>query len=126
MTERYVDQLMSRPVETVSPTATVRDAARTMTERDVGAVVVVDGEGGIEGVLTTTDLARLIGRGESSESAVAEFMRTPVITTTRDTPVHEVAGTMMDNLIHHVPVVDGEEVVGIITTLDLTAHLARS
>ncbi|WP_254538314.1 CBS domain-containing protein [Halomarina litorea] len=50
-------------------------------------------------------------------------MQTDVLTTTRDTPVEDVAATMVDHLAHHVPVVEGRVVVGIVSTLDLTAQL---
>jgi CBS domain-containing protein len=126
MADLYVDQLMSRPVETVSPTTSIHDAAERMIRKDVGAVVVVDDADRLQGLLTATDFVLLVRDGlASSDATVGEFARTDVFTTTRDTPVSEVATTMVDYLIHHVPVVDGEVVVGMLTTLDLTAHLAR-
>lgn len=126
MEELYADQLMSRPVETVTPSTPIQDAAEDLITHDVGSVVVVDEANQIEGLLTATDYV-LIVRDElaSADATVAEFMQTDVITTTRSAPVRDVADAMLDHLIHHVPVVDGEEVVGMITTLDLTAYLAR-
>lgn len=127
MAERYVDQLMSRPAETVTTDTPLQEAADRLITNDVGAVVVVDESGRIEGVLTATDFVRAFREGSTSpDGTVAELMRTDVMTTTRDTLVSEVAATMIERLIHHVPVVDGDEVVGMITTLDFAAHLARS
>jgi CBS domain-containing protein len=126
MQELYVDQLMSRPVETVTPDTPIRDAADTLISNDVGAVVVSDGDR-LEGLLTATDFAALVRDGEtSSDATVADVMRTDVVETRRDAPVREVAEAMLERSIHHVPVTDGDTVVGMITTLDLTAHLARS
>ena len=127
MVELYVDQIMSRPVETVTPDIAIGEAAAEMISNDVGAVVVVDEAGGIEGLLTATDFVRLAREGMASpEATVGEVMRTDVITTTRSAPVSDVTDAMLEHLIHHVPVVDGEEVVGMVTTMDLAAYLARS
>jgi CBS domain-containing protein len=127
MAERYVDQLMSRPVETVPPDATVGEAAEELITNDVGAVVVSSDGSRLEGLLTATDFVQCVRDGSwSSETVVADVMQTDVLTTTPGTPVGEVAAVMIDHLIHHVPVVDGREVVGIITTLDVTGHVASS
>jgi CBS domain-containing protein len=127
MEELYVDQLMSRPVETVTPDTPVREAAAELVRHDVGALVVVDERGRLEGILTATDFVLLVRDGTATADAtVGEFARTDVITTTRTAPVSDVAETMLDRRIHHVPVVDGEEVVGMVTSVDLAARLARS
>ncbi|RLM53915.1 CBS domain-containing protein [Halobellus sp. Atlit-31R] len=127
MDELYVDQLLSRPVETVAPNTPIPEAAATLIEHDVGAVVVVDDADRTVGLLTATDVVALVRDGTAAAGVtVADRMRTDVITTTRDALVADVADTMVDNLIHHVPVVDGDDVVGMITTFDLTAYLART
>jgi CBS domain-containing protein len=127
MEELYVDQIMSRPVETVPPSTPIHDAAEELIKHDVGALVVVDDANQIEGLLTATDFV-LIVRDQmvSSDATVAEFMRTDVITTKRNAPVSDVIDAMLEHLIHHVPVVDGGEVIGMVTTMDLTASLSRS
>ncbi|WP_049986138.1 CBS domain-containing protein [Halobellus rufus] len=122
-----VDRVLSRPVETVTPDTTIPAAAATMLDHDVGAVVVLDDSDQLVGLLTVTDVAAHVSEGRvSPDATVGEWMRTDVTTTTPETAIGEVAETMVDRLIHHVPVVDGESVVGMVTTLDLTAHLARS
>ena len=127
MTGLYVDQLVSRPAETVTTDTPLQETADQRITNDVGAVVVVDDSGRIEGILTATDLVRAFSEGAiSPDGTVADLMRADVATTTRDTLVSEVAATMIERLIHHVPVVDGDEVVGMITTLDLESHLTRS
>jgi len=127
MVELYVDQIMSRPVETVNPTTTLGDAAETMIRHDVGAVIVVDDSDGFEGILTATDFVLLAMEGSTaSDVTVAESMRTDVVTTQRTEPASDVVDAMLEELIHHVPVVDGNEVVGMVTTFDLAAYLGRS
>ncbi|MFC7132823.1 MULTISPECIES: cyclic nucleotide-binding/CBS domain-containing protein [Salinibaculum] len=126
MEEHYVDQIMSQPVETVSPTTTLQDAAAEMVRHDVGALVVLDDADRFRGLLTEADFVLLARDGRSpSDSAVAEVMRTDVVTTSRVTPVSEAATTMLDHLVHHVPVVDGGEVVGMLTSMDVASSFVR-
>lgn len=126
MHEIYVDQLMSRPIETVSVSTPVTEAATTLIREDVGAVIV-DDEDRLVGILTATDFVQMVrDEAVSSGTTVAEYMHSDVVTTTRNAPIGDVAAKMLEHGIHHVPVVDDEEVVGIVTTMDLTAHLSRS
>jgi CBS domain-containing protein len=126
MADLYVDQIMSRPVETVTPKTSLRDAAEAMIEHDVGAVVVADGANRFEGLLTATDFVLFVRDGAAPAMPVSEAMHTDVVTTERRAPASEVVDAMLEHLIHHVPVVDEEEVVGMVTTFDLTAYLGRS
>jgi CBS domain-containing protein len=126
MADVYVDDLMSEPVETVSRDVTLQSAARTLLERDVGALVVVDGSGAAVGLVTATDFVRLASDGVASgEVDVAEYMRTDLVTTTRGALASTVAREMVDRRIHHVPVLEADEPVGMLTTTDLTAYLAE-
>jgi CBS domain-containing protein len=89
--------------------------------------VVVDEADRIEGLLTATDLVRIVRDGAAGPDAtVAKFIRTEVITARPSAPVREVAEAMLEHLIHHVPVVDGDEPVGMITSFDLATRLGRS
>ncbi|GAB7095304.1 hypothetical protein JCM30237_24570 [Halolamina litorea] len=125
--ELYVDHVMSRPVETIEPTASLRDAAAAMIRHDVGALVVVDDNDRLEGILTATDFVLLAVEGElPPDEPVATPMRTDVITVERDAPASEAVDAMLDHLIHHVPVVENETVVGMVSTFDFTARLGRS
>jgi CBS domain-containing protein len=126
MVELYVDQVMSRPARTVAPTASLRVAAGEMLAHDVGALVV-EGADGVGGVLTTTDLVGFVaGETPAEDATVAEHARTDVVTTERRAPVAEVVAAMRDRRIHHVPVVDGDEVVGMVSTFDLAVWLGRT
>ena len=126
MEDIFVGRLMSAPVETVRPHASLSEAAAQLLEHNIGSVVVVDEAGHLEGILTATDFVRLAGNDAvASEVTVAEYMSTDVITATANDPITSVADTMIDNRFHHVPVVDeAEGVVGIITTTDLTAYVS--
>ncbi|WP_136590539.1 CBS domain-containing protein [Salinigranum halophilum] len=126
MEDIFVGRLMSAPVETVRPNATLGEAAAQLLEHNIGSVVVVDDDGHLEGILTATDFVRLAAEDAvASDVRVDEYMSTDVVTTTANDPITDVADTMIDNRFHHVPVVDDEEgVVGIITTTDLTAYVS--
>ncbi|WP_142859928.1 CBS domain-containing protein [Salinigranum halophilum] len=126
MEDIFVGRLMSAPVETVRPNATLGEAAAQLLEHNIGSVVVVDDDGHLEGILTATDFVRLAAEDAvASDVRVEEYMSTDVVTTTANDPITSVADTMIDNRFHHVPVVDDEEgVVGIITTTDLTAYVS--
>jgi CBS domain-containing protein len=127
MVERYVDQIMSRPVETVTPTTPLRDVAAEMIKHDVGAVVVSDDANQFEGLLTSTDIVLLVRNEEAAPAMpVSEVMQTDVVTTERSAPARDVVDSMAEHRIHHVPVVDGTEVVGMVTTFDLAVSLGRS
>ena len=126
MEDIFVGRLMSAPVETVRPNATLGEAAAQLLEHNIGSVVVVDDDGHLEGILTATDFVRLAAEDAvASDVRVDEYMSTDVVTTTANDPITDVADTMIDNRFHHVPVVDDEEgVVGIITPTDLTAYVS--
>ena len=125
MGERLVDEIMSRPVVTVTPTTSLRDVAAEMIRRDVGAVAVVDGTDQFEGLLTATGFVLRVRDGNAKPAMpVSEAMEVDVVTTQRRVPVSDVVDAMLDHRIHHVPVVDGTAVVGMVTTFDLVATLS--
>ncbi|MEF8843534.1 MAG: CBS domain-containing protein [Haloarculaceae archaeon] len=97
-----------------------------MLDRGIGSAVVVDGDDGLEGILTATDFVGIIADGDPDPSAtVGTAMSTDVTTTTANEPVRSVADLMLEHGFHHVPVLDYSEVIGIITTTDLTAYISR-
>ena len=127
MEDVFVGRLMSTSVHTVTPHASVQEAARKMIDNDIGSVVVVDADGGIDGILTSTDFVRIVAEGHpSAETTVSAHMTADVVTTTANADVRDVADTMIERGFHHVPVIDDTEgVIGMITTTDLTAYLSH-
>ena len=125
MDDVFVGSLMSSPVHTVGPETSLRDAGRTMLDRDIGSVIVVDDDERLEGILTATDFVRTVANGDPDPNATVDsVMSTDVTTTTADEPVQSVADLILDRGFHHVPVVDGRQVIGVITTTDLTAYVS--
>ena len=109
-----------RALLSISPDASVLDAIKVMAEKGIGALVVLQGTA-LVGVVTERDYARkVILKGRSSENTlVSEIMTENVITTTGDDSVDECMNLMTDRRIRHLPVVDGESVIGIISIGDL-------
>ena len=106
--------------------ATVFDAISKMVESNVGSLLVAD-EGEIVGIVTERDYLRRValqGRTEK-ETAVRDIMTSPLYVATPDTPIDECMALMTDRRIRHVPVVDGGEVVGIVSIGDLVKFTAK-
>jgi CBS domain-containing protein len=127
MEDVFVGSLMSSPVHSVDSDATLREAGRVLLDNDIGSVVVID-DGELQGILTATDFVRVVA-GENEWGAatpVDGVMTREVLTTTADTSIAVAADLMVETGHGHVPVVDGESVIGVITTADLTAYVSTT
>ena len=112
-------------VFSVPPTATVYDAMKIMSDKDIGALLVMDGAN-FEGLVTERDYARkIILQGRSSkDTAVREIMSEPLITITPDTSVDEAMRLMTTNRIRHLPVFCDSKVHGLISIGDLVQWIS--
>lgn len=121
-----VSQLMTSGVLTVAADAKIRDAAATLLEEGVGSLVVVDENDSPVGMFTTTDLTGFVSADESGgETAVSEYMTDQVVTVGIDESLSGAAAKMIRHDVHHLPVTDADgEVVGMLSTMDLTAHFS--
>jgi len=110
---------MTSEVLTVAPEDTVGEAAEKMVARGVGSVLVSD-YGRLIGILTERDLLRAVAdRIHSSEARVREWMTREPITVTQETPAEDAARTMLEHGFRHLPVVDGEQTIGIVSLRDV-------
>lgn len=109
-----------REIISVDPDASVLDAITTMADKKVGALVVLQG-GSLLGIVTERDYARkVIIKGRSSRSTrVDEIMTTTVQTATPEKTVRECMGMMSEGRFRHLPVVEDEAIVGVISIGDL-------
>ncbi len=107
-------------VWSIPPNATVYDALRLLAERDIGALLVIQGEQ-LVGILSERDYARkVILKGKSSmKTAVSEIMTERVVVITPQNTVEEAMAVMTEKHLRHLPVVEGEKVVGVVSIGDL-------
>jgi CBS domain-containing protein len=125
MDDIFVGSLMSSPVHTVTVDTSRQEAGQMMLEHGIGSVVVVDEDGALAGILTATDFVRMLAdRDADPATTVESAMSTDLVTTTANESIRSVADTMIEHGFHHVPVVEGDDVVGVITTTDLTAYVS--
>ena len=111
---------MSEVVLTVGPGHTLREAARMMTEKSVGAAVVLDEEAPGPRVISERDVLISIGRGEDpDEERVADHMSGSVITASPDWSLERAASEMAARRIRHLVVVDGGELAGVLSMRDV-------
>ena len=107
-------------VWSVLPESSVYDAIHLMAEKQIGALLVMENQR-LVGVISERDYARsVILKGRSSEKThVKEIMSADVITATRQNSIEDCMGIMTKNRIRHLPIMDGDEVVGVVSLGDL-------
>ena len=106
-------------IYSVAPQAKVYDALRTMADKNVGALVVVE-EGRLVGIFSERDYARkvvLLGKS-SHDTPVREIMTTKVVTIDPDRTAGECMALMTEKRFRHVPVMEGGRLVGVISIGD--------
>lgn len=118
-----VKQVLNRKgakVFSVSPETSVFDALKLMADHDIGAVLVTQSEE-LVGIFTERDYARkLVLKGISSKEAkVGEIMTSNLFTVSSSDRINDVMMTMSSRRFRHVPVVDGDQLIGIITIGDV-------
>jgi CBS domain-containing protein len=109
---------MSRDLLTVEAAVPVIEVAQRMVERDVGAVLVLE-DGRLAGIMTERDLMRAVARGLRDDMMVAACMTANPETIAPDDTTEHAAVLMIHGGFRHLPVVDGDEVVGVVSIRDL-------
>jgi CBS domain-containing protein len=117
-----VGDVMSTPLETISADATVEAAAVKMRDNGISALVVRSSP---PSIITSTDVLHTVADGlDPAETSVTAVMTDAVESVPPDLLVEEVAAMMMTFGIKHLPVVDGDDYVGMISSTDITAQVA--
>jgi CBS domain-containing protein len=140
-------QIMTRNVVTVTPEATIIDAAKMMLQHHVGGLPVVDAGGRLVGMVSDGDfirraeigterrrgrwLARLLGRRQIATDfvrahgrKVGDIMTLDPVTVAEDTPLEKVVRVMEANNVKRIPVINDDRLVGIITYTDFVQTIA--
>lgn len=117
---RHLLEGKGKAVFAVAPDASVYDAVRQMAEKNVGALVVMQGDM-LVGIVSERDYARkvILKDRASRDTPVAEIMTASVITVSVDATVDECMRLCTDGRLRHLPVIDGEKMVGIVSIGDL-------
>ena len=114
-----------RAVETVAVTTNLAEVIRRFVDKRVRSLVVTD-NGGVVGMVSQKDVLRRINEqgARALRESVSETMSSHVISVALDTPVEEIERIFLEKRINHIPVVEGQELVGIVTPADvLDSHL---
>jgi CBS domain-containing protein len=115
-----VRDAMTTEVVTVTPTRTLRDAARVMSEHNVGAVVVLDPEQPGPGILTERDVMRSLGAGEGpDDELVQDHLTSNVVFADGDWSLEEAAETMTRGGFRHLIVLNAGHLEGMLSMRDI-------
>lgn len=116
----HVRDGMSEMVLTVGPGHSLRDAARLMSQRHVGAAVVIDPDAGGPGIITERDVLNSIGEGQSPDAElVADHLTRDVVFAEPDWSLEQAASAMVRGGFRHLIVVERGEIVGILSVRDV-------
>ena len=120
-----VKDLMTKNVVTIDADRTVFEAAVLMTKKDIGDLIVVDGNTPV-GIITERDFVRrVLAERKTADSKVAEIMTHPLKVIDPEAPIKEAARRMVNKRIRRLPVIKDNKLVGIITVADFARHLSK-
>ena len=116
----WILETKGHEIWSVSPDGTVYDAIKLMADKNLGALVVLEGDQ-MKGIVSERDYARkVILRGKSSkETLVEEIMSTDVVTIRPEQSINECMTLMTNKRIRHLPVLENEKLVGMISIGDV-------
>ncbi|TFH03458.1 MAG: CBS domain-containing protein [Nitrosopumilus sp.] len=121
-----VKDIMTKSVISVDSTITVNEAAKMMEDAKVGAVIVMENNTPV-GIVTDRDFTvKIVAHAYQITTPVKQIMSSPLIATSPDETVLMAADLMHTRNIRKLPVIDNDQVVGIITSTDLVNQLAIS
>ena len=108
-------------VFTVEPTVSLADAAKSLTNHGIGALVVTDAEGHTIDIISERDIVRALGEKESAafETPVAEIMNRKVVFCSRHDKLVDLMQRMTDGKFRHLPVIEDGRLVGIVSISDV-------
>lgn len=124
MNVEHILQAKGHDVLTIEPSRTLADAARALTEKRIGAVVVAGPDGSVLGILSERDIVRAVARAGTAalDTPVSQHMTGKVVTCTRQTSINDLMGMMTERKFRHLPVVENGRLCGIISIGDVVKH----
>jgi CBS domain-containing protein len=123
---RHKHSINGADVVTIAPTETVAALVTALAEHNIGALIAVDGDR-VAGIVSERDVVRRVAeRGAAVlEATVGEIMTTSVVSCSSTDTVDSIAATMTERRIRHMPVIDGSELVGVISIGDVVSSRIR-
>ena len=121
MIVNHILSLKGRDVATIDPNRTLSEAARVLAERRIGALLIVDGQRPVSGIISERDIVRAVANlgAKALDEPVSRFMTEKVLTCTGETSINHVMELKTQQKFRHVPVVEGGRLVGIVSIRDV-------
>ena len=120
-----IQDIMTRALITVNTSTTVLQIAKMMEQGGIGAIIVKENDGPV-GIVTDRDFAtKIAAHNLPFDTHVEKIMSSPLITINHDAPISTAAEMMTSKKIRKLAVTENGKIVGIITSTDLVAHLAK-
>ncbi|MEX2457983.1 MAG: CBS domain-containing protein [Actinomycetota bacterium] len=118
-----VSDIMTEAAVTDRADESLGQAAKRMWEQQTGSILLVDGDR-LLGILTERDVLRAVAEGLELSTPVSEVMSKDLVTVDPSTTLRDAARIMSDRWIRHLPVIDHDRLVGVVSQRDLAAVLA--
>lgn len=116
-------EIMQKKVVTISPDATIRDAAKKMKDYRIGYILITNGES-VKGCVTDRDLVMWLASGKNPDDArVDSLMQSNIVTALPDTDVFEASKVMARKKIRRLPIVENGRLMGLVSISDLASVL---
>ena len=124
MTVKAILSRKGSTVVTITPTASLADAVKLLNTHHIGAVIVTDPDGRVIGVLSERDIVRaLADRGRAAlDLGVEQTMTRRVVTAVESDTVGDIMGRMTAGKFRHIPVVEADRLVGVVSIGDVVKH----
>ncbi len=120
-----IRDIMSRDVFTLKDTASIDDVIQEMKQKDVGGFPIVNGEDNVVGIVEEKDIVKTIAGAVTGEY-VEDLMTADLITITPGTTIKDTCRFMIVNDIRRLPVIQEDELIGLITTTDILRYFASN
>ncbi len=124
MTVARILAVKGREVITTQPHRTLREVADLLARKSIGAILVTSADGGLLGILSERDIVRAIAQGGAAalDDAASRHMTCEITSATPQTRVDEIMEVMTQGRFRHIPIVENNELAGLISIGDVVKH----